>query len=250
MPVVGEMSRFNVLLCLLVALSVLSMVSANTSILAAVITCAPYPPICYGTINDDIINGSDQFEWMDGLGGNDKIYGNGDHDAISGSDGNDAIFGGVGDDGALDGGAGNDALHGGAGPDEIIGGEGDDQIYGDDDHDISFGGPGKDIIRAGLGNDFSIGGQGNDILYGSEGNDILIGDLQWGDLSGYGADIIKGGPGDDKLFQGQYIESPGEPLKSDGIKDTLNCGDGYDEAWVNVSTDHDEAPYCEVVHKG
>jgi hypothetical protein len=62
------MTPFNPLLYLLVALSILMMVSANPRILAAEITCAPYPPICYGTNNDDIMNGSDLFEWMSGLG--------------------------------------------------------------------------------------------------------------------------------------------------------------------------------------
>ena len=40
---------------------------------------------------------------------------------------------------------------------------------------------------------------GEDILYGADGNDILIGDDSDGKNGNYGDDIIKGGPGDDKL---------------------------------------------------
>lgn len=42
----------------------------------------------------------------------------------------------------------------------------------------------------------------------------------------------------------------GQPLEPDGHKDILDCGDGNDEAFVNVNTDHDEFKNCEVVHKG
>lgn len=60
-----------------------------------------------------------------------------------------------------------------------------------------------------------------------------------------------GGPGDDLLFHAQYeIFSGGQPLEPDGHKDILDCGDGNDEAFVNVNTDHDEFKNCEVVHKG
>jgi hypothetical protein len=34
----------------------------------------------------------------------------------------------------------------------------------------------------------------------------------------------------------------------DGKKDVLDWGDGKDEAWGNVNTDHDEFRNCEVVH--
>jgi Ca2+-binding RTX toxin-like protein len=190
-----DMARYNVLLYLLVALSILMTISANPRILAAVISCVP-SVTCVGTSSDDTMNGSDQ------------------HDNMQGRDGND----------------------------EMNGNAGDDSMYGQS---------GSDTMRGGIGDDRIQGGEANDILYGSEGNDILIG-FNMTTVYNDGADIIKGGPGDDKLFQSQGLSlaGVGEPLKSDGFKDTLNCGDGNDEAWINVSTDHDEAPYCEVVHKG
>ena len=31
-------------------------------------------------------------------------------------------------------------------------------------------------------------------------------------------------------------------------RDTIDCGPGNDEVWINVSTDHDTATNCEIVH--
>jgi Ca2+-binding RTX toxin-like protein len=91
----------------------------------------------------------------------------------------------------------------------------------------------------------------NDRLDGREGNDVLVGDHDIGPISDFGADNLKGGPGDDRLFQnGVGSEPPREPITSDGFKDILDCGDGNDEAWVNVNTDQDEFKNCEVVHRG
>ena len=36
----------------------------------------------------------------------------------------------------------------------------------------------------------------------------------------------------------------------DGSKDTIDCGSGNDEAWINVSQDGDTAVNCETVHAG
>jgi len=204
---------------------------------------------CVATKGNDIIEGSDQNDNMFGLAGNDKMSGNAGLDDIFGGDGVDNIIGGDGND-TIAGEAGNDALFGGPGSDRITGDNGNDTINGEDGSDILFGSTGTDRMHGGLGNDTLAGQEGSDILYGGDGNDILIGDVNSrGDSPG--ADIIKGGPGGDKLFQSQYIESSGgEPLKSDSSKDILDCGDGNDEVWVNVNTDHDEFPNCEIAHTG
>src|SRR6266540_2135642 len=101
MPI-GETSRFNILFCLLVALSILMMVSANPRILAAVISCGPLLAVCEGTDNDDSMNGSDQHDNMIGKGGNDKMYGNAGDDFGEGdypfNGGNDTISAGAGSD--------------------------------------------------------------------------------------------------------------------------------------------------------
>ena len=99
-----------------------------------------------GTVNDDILNGSD---------GNDSIFGD---------DGNDTI----------DGGAGNDLIDGGAGNDCIDGGAGDDLLIGFFDNDT---------IEGGSGNDTLIGFSGDDTLIGGDGSDVFVFDPQ--DLSGF-----------------------------------------------------------------
>ena len=40
------------------------------------------------------------------------------------------------------------------------------------------------------------------------------------------------------------------PVDADGSKDTIDCGSGNDEAWINVSQDGDTAVNCETVHAG
>jgi hypothetical protein len=58
-----------------------------------------------------------------------------------------------------------------------------------------------------------------------------------------------GGDGDDKLFHSQYTATfGGKPLQSDGFKDSLDCGPGNDEAWINVKIDKDVAVNCEIVY--
>ena len=85
--------------------------------------------------------GSDQ------LGGYDDIA-----NRIDGLAGNDTLYG-AGLDDRLLGGAGNDVLHGYGGNDDLQGGSGDDWLGGD------------------LGNDTLIAGGGNDTLVGGGGND-------------------------------------------------------------------------------
>jgi large repetitive protein len=106
-------------------------------------------------------------------------------------------------------------------------------------------------MLGGTGNDYLQGTSGNDTLYGGDGNDTLMGDqMVCICFPQKGADIIKGGPGDDTLFQSHAGEFGAEPTRSDGFKDILDCGDGNDEAWVNLSVDQDQFINCEVVHKG
>ena len=38
--------------------------------------------------------------------------------------------------------------------------------------------------------------------------------------------------------------------RSDGYKDSVDCGPGDDEAWINVSNDGDLARNCESLHAG
>ena len=52
--------------------------------------------------------------------------------------------------------------------------------------------------------------RGNDRLDGGEGNDVLVGDHDIGPISDFGADNLKGGSGDDRLFQNGVGSEPQE----------------------------------------
>jgi Ca2+-binding RTX toxin-like protein len=141
----------------------------------------------------------------------------------------------------------DDTMYGTDQSDVMDGLDGNDKIYGNAGGDLINGSAGADTINGGDGDDLLKGRAGNDIIYGGDGNDRLVGD---GDINEAGSDIIKAGPGDDKLFQAFPLGFVVGALTSDGFKDVLDCGDGNDEAWVNLSTDHDEVKNCEVVHSG
>jgi hypothetical protein len=110
-----------------------------------------YYPHMFGTDNADAVKGSlipEADGWINGLGGNDVIYGtdrdeylyNGTGDALLvGGGGNDVLYAGDGDD-VLDGGAGKDTLYGEAGNDTYIvrRGSGSDTII---DREADQGGP-------------------------------------------------------------------------------------------------------------
>ncbi len=127
-----------------------------------------------------------------------------------------------------------------------------DTINGEEGVDKLYGYGGDDTISGGIGDDILQGLPGNDRLDGGDGNDLLAGDQDEPPNSVlYGADILKGGPGNDRLFARSLGAQPGTtPLMSDGNKDVLDCGDGNDSAWGNVSADQDEFRNCEVVNSG
>jgi Ca2+-binding RTX toxin-like protein len=107
---------------------------------------------------------------MDGLGGNDILFGLDGNDTLHGSSGNDSLYGQSGDD-LLYGDEGSDHLEGGAGADILDGGPGNDHMEG---------GPGEDtyIFARGYGHDEiadSDAAPGNSIRLG---DGILPGDVQ------------------------------------------------------------------------
>ena len=77
---------------------------------------------------------------------------------------------------------------------------------------------GNDTVRGRGGNDVIRGGTGNDRLYGGPGRDLILGE-----------------PGNDRLYA------------RDGVRDTLNGGPGFDEAWVDAL---DVVRNVERVHRG
>lgn len=144
------------------------------------------------------ILGSDEGDFLNGLGGDDELLGLDGDDNINGSNGNDDVNGGNGDDvvfgdtgdDTLDGAAGDDELFGGSGNDQLFGGAGDDALEGGARNDLLAGGLGRDDLTGESGNDRLGGGSQDDVLDGGDGNDLLNG--------GHGADDMSGGDGDDK----------------------------------------------------
>ena len=80
-----------------------------------------------------------------------------------------------------------------------------DVVRAHDGNDVIYAGQGNDVVRGGLGNDVEFGGHGQDVLW-----------------VGAGADVQYGGPGNDVLHA----------LANDNQPDVLNCGPGYDVAYV------------------
>ncbi|MBA3588947.1 calcium-binding protein [Methylibium sp.] len=88
------------------------------------------------TQGNDLLVLSPIGDFMDGLGGNDRIEGLAGNDSLRGGDGSDTLFGGLG----------NDTLNAGSGVDSLVGGAGDDHLYGGTRGSFDFleGGEGND----------------------------------------------------------------------------------------------------------
>ncbi|MGT2440863.1 calcium-binding protein [Bradyrhizobium betae] len=165
-----------------------------------------------GSGNIDIMAGGLGADVLNGLAGNDILYG----DEV-GSDtvgGNDVLLGGYGND-ILYGGGGSDYIDGWIGSDFISGGDGKDYILANDGDDIVIGGKGDDIIYnnngAGSGNDTYIyaKGDGNDLIV--EGSSVETDVLILTDLSSNDVELTQSG---DDLFikiraTGEVITVPG-----------------------------------------
>jgi hypothetical protein len=109
-----------------------------------------------------------------------------------------------------------DLIRGTDGPDNLSGTPGPDIIYARGGNDSIRAHDGNDVVYAGRGNDVARGGPGNDVVYGGAGNDVL-----W---VGGGADVQYGGGGNDILHA----------LANDNQPDIIDCGRGYDVAYVIV----------------
>jgi len=82
---------------------------------------------------------------------------------IDGLEGNDSLYGGAAGD-RLAGSLGSDLLKGGGGDDRIHGGEGGDELVGDGGDDTLLGEAGDDLLRGRDGDDVLIGGEGADVF--------------------------------------------------------------------------------------
>jgi len=163
---------------------------------------------------------------IDGLAGNDTIFGLDGGDRLLGNAGRDVIYGGLGHD-TLDGGSGNDRLYGGADNDILIGGTGDDTMDGGTGYDtVDYSGATSGVrVNLAITSQQNTGGAGRDTIMnvenitGSGFNDMLTGNaLDNFILSGSGADVLRGGDGNDTLIS----------AVADGVGDTLDGGNGND----------------------
>ena len=120
--------------------------------------------------------------------------------AIADDDANGIL--GVQPSNLLDGLGGDDSIYGGAGPDGIRGGTGNDYVYGRGGNNVLAGDDGNDRLYADGGNDTMEGGAGDDVLDGAAGDDVLSGDAGSDILiRGTGSDTLFGGGGPvDGLF--------------------------------------------------
>src|SRR5262245_60905311 len=107
-----------------------------------------------GTAGADTIIGSINPDDIDGLDGDDLIFGYGDGSGVNGPiPPVDGAGGGEHDDDSLDGGDGDDTLRGGGGSDTTHGGDGADRSFGDDGSDRLYGDADADTLHGGLGAD-------------------------------------------------------------------------------------------------
>ena len=125
----------------------------------------------------------------------------------------------------------DDTMSGSAGSYKMFGLAGNDEMHGG-------AGGGNDIMSGGSGADTMFGNAGNDNMNGDSSDDFIVG--------GDNADILKGSSGNDKIFH--WLDRGTSSVLLDGSKDTIDCGSGNDEAWINTSFDHDTAVNCETVH--
>ncbi len=124
----------------------------------------------------------------------------------------------------IKGSAADKTLRGTKKRDVIKGGTGSEYIYAR---------AGKDKVKSRPGNDDAYGGPGKDRVFGGAGDDVVAG--------GPGKDVLDGGPGRDyfnSTAEGLPIDGAGaagnDTIRArDGQADVINCGPGYDIAFVD-----------------
>ena len=190
------------------------------------IACNSASNPCIGTDVNDFMVGDNGINQIEGRKGDDKIGGGAGNDNIVGNEGYDIIQGNDGDD-TLNGGVDRDEIFGGAGKDKVDGSDGPDYLIGDSENDNMKGGLGEDTMLGGAGDDGMDGGPESDIILGNSGSDIIFGQA-----------------GNDVLFHSDSYKGT-----SDGYRDLIYCGEGYDEVWIDRATDNDAAYDCEKIHE-
>jgi Ca2+-binding RTX toxin-like protein len=173
------------------------------------------------TNTDQVLNGTENGDNLNGGDGNDTLNGYGSGDNLNGNGGNDILNGGTGNDN-LNGGSGNDILNGGTGNDNINGGSGyDTAIFSGNRNSYTI-----DLI--------------NGIITGTDGSDLFtdIERLQFSDqiIDLVPANQISGNLWHDLNANG--IKDQGElGLSGRTIYLDLNNNNQFDITEKSVSTD-------------
>jgi Ca2+-binding RTX toxin-like protein/PAS domain-containing protein len=170
---------------------------------------------------DDIVNR------IDGLAGNDTLYGSGFDDRLLGGDGNDALVGYGGND-DLQGGSGDDWLDGVLGNDTLIAGGG---------HDTLIGGVGNDLYR------ISRGGWRTTIYDDEASTNLPNADVvEFSDLRSTEVASVERLGGDlwlrfgslDQVRVQSYFNSPSQRIESFRFSDAVVWGDAMLRSLVVV----------------
>jgi Ca2+-binding RTX toxin-like protein len=212
-----------------------------------------------GTAGDDIITSRIDGATINGLGGDDELYGMAGDDVLDGGTGNDFMAGGAGNDTYFVDSAGdfvseiagqgdNDTvrstvnhfmiftetliLEEAGGAINGIGNNQDETLIGNSFANSLDGGDGNDILQGGGGNDTLTGGSGNDTLTGGGGNDTLEG--------GDGDDEVFGDAGDDTIVGGS---GAGDDIYDGGDDvDTVTYASTTQGVVVNLTTGQATGP--------
>ena len=124
----------------------------------------------YGEAGDDTLTGGGKDDQLYGGEGDDYLLGDGET-VVDGGD--DLLDGGDGKD-VLEGDSGNDILLGGTGDDALYGGEGNDTLIGGADTDALDGGAGDDLYIFTLGDSpTNVAGQ-NEVIVDQAGNNTVL----------------------------------------------------------------------------
>lgn len=178
-----------------------------------------------GTSANDILTSRIDGAIVQGLDGDDKIYGQGGSDTLEGGKGADYLIGGTGADWAsyanaaaavkvdLSTPAGNLGEAAGDTYNSI------ENLLGSSFNDTLSANSTANTIYGGTGNDTLDGRAGNDALRGQDGDDILIG--------GAGADTLIGGPGSDTASYRTATAGVVVSLKNPAVNTGDASGDTY-----------------------
>ena len=148
----------------------------------------------------------------------------------------------------------------------FVGTDGPDTLLGTDSPDHMEARQGNDVLLGFSGRDKLIGDRadhpddppdGNDQLNGNRGRDFLTGEG--------GSDLLKGGPSIDEIDvhdNFNLVTNPGEDTvfggfgddditrAEDGFKDTIDCGEGFQDRVLGYDEGLDEIKNCEIVFPG